>query len=289
MLDSLIPMTGSVGLDGIRRRGARVPGSTADTRDTAAATSADDGARASRRDERISKVLLLSAIAAAAVLVLLLPVTPLVGIVLLSAISLGVAATLVRRAEARRSTGETLEGLGTKGYLLLTDRVAPGLTGTIRHLVIGPAGVFVVETRDQSGRVRIRGDQLVIGRLSHSVASQLRAQVGAVAATLAPILDGTGATVVPLICMRHAEMPLLHRSVAGIPLLRESQLERRISRATRVLDDATVVRLGELADLSMPRTSRRRAQALQGAEQDAVPAADPVTLPTGLALPAGRS
>ena len=79
----------------------------------------------------------------------------------------------------------------------------------------------------QTGRVRIRGDQLIIGRLSHSVAGQLRAQVAAVATTLSPILDGSGATVVPLICMRYAEMPLLHRTVAGIPLLEESQLERR--------------------------------------------------------------
>ena len=279
MVESLIPMTGSVGLDGIRRRGARTPGAAA--RDSASVTAADTDARAFRRDQRISRVMLLSAIAAVAVLVLLLPVTPMVGILLLSSISLGVTAALVRRAEDRRDTGETLEGLGTKGYLLLADRMAPGLTGTIRHLVIGPGGVFVVETRDQPGRVRIRGDQLVIGRLSHSVASQLRAQVGAVAATLAPILDGTGATVVPLICMRHAEMPLLHRSVAGIPLLRESQLERRISRSTRVLDDATVQRLGELADLTMPRTQRRRAQVEHMAE--------PATLPTGLALPAGRS
>ena len=212
-------------------RRARVQ-ARADARASAAATAPTTTRERSAGTTRVSRVVLLSAIAAVAVLVLLLPVTPLVGIVLLSSISLGVVATLVRRGEDRRSTGETLEGLGTKGYLLLADRVAPGLTGTIRHLVIGPGGVFVVETRDQPGRVRIRGDQLIIGRLSHSVASQLRAQVGAVATTLAPILDGTGATVVPLICMRHAEMPLLHRSVAGIPLLRESQLERRISRST---------------------------------------------------------
>jgi hypothetical protein len=229
-----------------------------------------------------------------------------VGIVLIAAVSLGVVATLIRRGEDRRSTGETLERLVTKGYLVLTDRVAPGLTGTLRHLVIGPGGVFVVETRDQPGRVRIRGDQLVIGRLSHGVASQLRAQVAAVSTTLAPILDGTGATVVPLICIRRAEMPLLHRAVAGIPLLRETQLERRIGRSRPVLDDATVLRLGELADRTMPPTLRRRAGHRDGdaqpawavaTERDAATwsqdpsdyAPEPMGLTTGMAIPSSRS
>jgi len=199
-----------------------------------------------------------TAIGAAAVLVLLMPATPLVGLVLLAAISLGVVALLVRRAEDRRSTGETLERLTTKGYLVLADRVAPALTGTIGHLVIGPGGVFVIETRDQTGRVRIRGEQLIVGRHSHSVASQLRAQVAAVSATLQPILAGTGVQVVPLVCMRYAELPLLTRSVAGIPLLRESQLGPRIGRSATVLDEATIARLGERAEQAMPGSGRHR-------------------------------
>jgi Nuclease-related domain len=249
-------MTESLGLDGLRRKGARVPAVPAGARPAAADTQPVEDVDTQVQDDRVSRALIISAIGAVSALVLLMPATPMVGMVLTAAISLGVVATLVRRGEARRRTGETLERLGIKGCLVLVDRVSPGLTGTIRHLVIGPGGVFVVETRDQRGRVRIRGDQLIIGRISHSVAGQLRAQVAAVATTLAPILDGTGATVVPLICMRYAEMPLLHRTVAGIPLLRESQLERRISRATRVLDEATILRLGELADRTMPRASR---------------------------------
>jgi hypothetical protein len=211
------------------------------------------------RDYRDSRAVLASAIGAVAVLVLLMPATPLVAFVLIAAISLGVVAAMVRRAEDRRSTGETLERLTTQGYLVLADRRSPGLTGIIGHLVIGPGGVFVVETRDLTGRVRIRGDQLVVGGHSHDVASHLNAQVAAVATALGSILDRTGATVVPLICMRYAELPLMHRSVAGIPVLRESQLERRIARSPSALDAGTIARLGELTDSTMPQVARRRA------------------------------
>ncbi len=212
-------------------------------------------------DDRTARVVIGSAIGAVAVLVLLMPATPLVAFVLIAAISLGVVAALVRRAEDRRTTGDSLERLTGKGYLVLADRRSPGLTGIIGHLVIGPGGVFVVETRNHPGRVRIRGDQLIVGSHSHDVATHLRAQVAAVSATFAPTLAGTRARVEPIVCMRQAELPLLHHAVAGIPLLRESQLAGRIGRASQVLDSATVARLGELADEAMPQVTRRRALA----------------------------
>jgi hypothetical protein len=242
-------MTDVAGIDATRtaRARRRAPGA------------AQSLAGATGRDRDVSRVVLGTAIAAVAILVLLMPATPLVAFVLISAVSLGVAAALVRRAEDRRSTGDSLERLTARGYLVLADRRSPGLTGTIGHLVIGPGGVFVVETRDHTGRVRIRGDQVVVGGHSHDVASHLRAQVAAVADALGPVLDHTDAEVTPLVCMRRAELPLMHRTVAGIPLLRESQLERRIARSGAVLDSGTIARLGEIADDVMPNVPRRRA------------------------------
>ena len=266
-------MAETAGLDGIRASSSHAPLSTAASRLTPSAPPASDPAEAVARDARISRAVLGTAIGAVAVLVLLMPATPLVGFVLLAAISLGVVALLVRRAEDRRSTGDTLKRLTTRGYLVLAERVAPALTGTIGHLVIGPGGVFVIETRDQTGRVRIRGDQLIVGRHSHSVASQLRAQVAAVNATLQPILAGTGVQVVPLVCMRYAELPLLTRSVAGIPLLRQSQLGPRIARSATVLDEATIARLGARAEETMPASGRRRSSL--GAHDTASPTGTP--------------
>jgi hypothetical protein len=258
-------MTDVAGIDATRTARAR----------TRAPGAAQSLAGATGRDRDVSRVVLGTAIAAVAILVLLMPATPLVAFVLISAVSLGVAAALVRRAEDRRSTGESLDRLTARGYLVLADRRSPGLTGTIGHLVIGPGGVFVVETRDNSGRVRIRGDLVVVGGHSHDVASHLRAQVAAVASTLGSVLDPTSAEVTPLICMRRAELPLMHRTVAGIPLLRESQLERRIARSATVLDSGSIARLGEMANRMMPPVIRRRAltPASEPAASD-VPATD---------------
>lgn len=215
-------------------------------------------------DREAPRVVLASAVCAIAVLVLLTPATPLAGFVLTAAIVLGVVAVLVRRNEERRNSGATLERLSSLGYLVLRDRVSPGLTGTIGRLVIGPGGVFVIEVRDHGGRVRVRGDRLVVGNRSHEVSNQLRAQVSAVAAALEPVLDGTRGTVVPLICMRRAEMPLIGRTVAGIPMLRESQLEQRIATSAHVLDALAIARLGDLAERTMPVQPRRRLAVLPG-------------------------
>ncbi len=230
-----------------------------------------------RDDRAVPRAVLASAVGAIAVLVLLTPTTPLVGLVLMAAIVLGVVAALVRRAEDRRDSGRTLESLSAKGYLVLRDRVSPALTGTIRRLVIGPGGVFVIEIRDDTGRVRVRGDRLVVGHRSHEVGSQLRAQVAAVATTLSPILDGTRVTVIPLICMRRAELPLVGRTVAGIPMLRESRLEHRIETTAPVLDAPTIARLADLVERTMPVQPRRLLTARPG---DASPEADAVTVQT---------
>jgi hypothetical protein len=259
-----------------------------------------------REDHAVSRAVLGSAIAAIAVLVLLMPATPLVGLVLMAANVLGVVAVLVRRAEDRRSSGATLERLSGRGYLVLRDRVSPGLTGTIGHLVIGPGGVFVIETRDESGRVRVRGDRLVVGDRSHEVGGQLRAQVAAVTDTLAPVLGDTRVTIVPLICMRRAELPLIGRTVAGIPMLRESQLEHRIATSAPVLDASTIARVTDLVEIAMPARPRRRlnvrpGQAGPGTDEVMVETTELVGqppqpaggspalgLPANLALPRGR-
>lgn len=223
-------------------------------------------------DERSTRATLSVAIIATIVLVLLMPATPLVVFVLIAAVALGAIALAVRHAELRRGSPATLEDLGARGYTLLADRRSPGLTGTIDRLIVGPGGVFVVELRDDPGHARVRGDLLVIDRHSYDVVSQLRAQVAAVAATLSPVLDGTGATVVPLLCMRAAELPMLRAEIGGMPLLREHQLVQRIATARPLLGTGTVLRLQELIERTMPPAVRSRSVALAGPTSEGITA-----------------
>jgi hypothetical protein len=203
-----------------------------------------------------TRVVLVLALVAIAALALLVDTAPLLGLLLVASILAGVVAVLVRHGRREREERATLDDLSGAGYEVLHDRVAPGLAGTVRRLVVGPAGVFLVELNDDPGRVRVRGDVIIVGGRSLALGLRLQGQLRAVSAALAPQLTAAGAHVTPLICMRRAELPLFRRSVAGIPVLREAGLVHRILEAPSVMDEATAAWIADLARTTMPAIRR---------------------------------
>jgi len=218
------------------------------------AASADRGLR--RGSVSMTRVVLLLAIGSVAALALLVPTTPLLGVLLLAAILGAAVAVLVRRSHRDRDERATLDDLVAAGYEVLHDRVAPGFAGTVRRLVIGPAGVFLVEVVDVTGRVRVRGDAVIVGGRSLALGPRLHGQLRAVSSALAPQLTAAGAHVTALVCMRRAELPLFRRTVAGIPLLREGGVVRRIVTSPSVIDEGTIAWIAELARSTMPPVGR---------------------------------
>jgi hypothetical protein len=204
---------------------------------------------------RTGAVLVL-AVASIAALALLVPTAPLLGLLLVAAILGGAVAVLVIHGRRERDEAATLDDLASAGYVVLHDRAAPGFAGTVRRLAIGPAGVFLVEVVDVAGRVRVRGDSVVVGGRSLALGTRLQGQLRAVSSALAPQLTSAGVHVTALVCMRRAELPLLRRSVAGMPLLREPGVVRRISESPSVMDAATVTWIAELARSTMPPVGR---------------------------------
>lgn len=203
-----------------------------------------------------TSVVLVLAVTAIAALALLVPTAPLLGLLLVAAILGGAAAVLVRHGRRERDERTTLDDLAAVGYVVLHDRAAPGFAGTVRRLAIGPGGVFLVEVVDVEGRVRVRGDAVVVGGRSLALGPRLHGQLRAVSSALAPQLTAAGVHVTPLICMRRAELPLLRRSVAGIPVLREAGVVRRIAGSPSVMDAATVTWVSDLARSTMPPVGR---------------------------------
>src|SRR5262249_10889310 len=60
-------------------------------------------------------------------------------------------------ARGERKTGQRLEEqLGGEGVLFLHDRRIPGRKSNFDHIVIGPGGVFVVDSKKYTGNVRVR-------------------------------------------------------------------------------------------------------------------------------------
>lgn len=61
-------------------------------------------------------------------------------------------------AEGERKTARVLLPLIKDGWVLIND--VPGHRGNIDHILIGPAGVFVLETKNLHGRLSVTGDTL---------------------------------------------------------------------------------------------------------------------------------
>jgi nuclease-like protein len=124
------------------------------------------------------------------------------------------------RAWARGAEGEEILGdvlAGIAGIVVFHDRRVPGTRGNIDHLVIAPAGVFVIDAKRYEGQVRIRDrgsllrrdDRLFVGRHDCSkLADGLTWQMEAVDRALRASF-GDEIPVTAVLCFVGAEWPLL--------------------------------------------------------------------------------
>jgi hypothetical protein len=79
---------------------------------------------------------------------------------------------LTRGIKGETLVAERLQGL-SDDYFLLNDVVLPGHPGNIDHVVIGPCGVVVIETKNFSGTVEPHGNAWSVnGRRSRSIGQQ---------------------------------------------------------------------------------------------------------------------
>ncbi len=100
-------------------------------------------------------------------------------------------------ADGEVLTGRALAKLPA-AYVCLHDLGMPGSRANIDHLVIGPTGVFTVETKNFSSPVRISGSKATrSGRSMDSVVTQARGQAKAASAAL-------GLPVSPIVCLQGA-------------------------------------------------------------------------------------
>jgi hypothetical protein len=78
-----------------------------------------------------------------------------------------------RGARGKRRTARLLASLERRGWAVLHDLAIPGSAANIDHLVIGPGGVLVVDSKRYRGRLRLDRDGMVWhGR--HLLVSALR-------------------------------------------------------------------------------------------------------------------
>jgi hypothetical protein len=118
-------------------------------------------------------------------------------------------------AAGERQTGRLLDRLGRDGYQVLHDLAMPDSPANVDHLVIGPSGLFVIDSKQWTGQVHQGADGLVwhnLYRLDRTLAT-VRWQ----AETVGHLL---GIPVAPLLCVHGAHVQgggLRAQGVAIVP------------------------------------------------------------------------
>lgn len=107
-------------------------------------------------------------------------------------------------AEGEEATSRRLADL-PDGWIALHDRRIPGSRANIDHVVVGPAGVTVVETKSWSGTVKVHADRLTgSGRNPDAAIDQVLRQVDAIRKALGT--DHAAVPVRPVLCIHRADV-----------------------------------------------------------------------------------
>jgi Nuclease-related domain len=120
-----------------------------------------------------------------------------------------------RGAAGERQTARLLDRLGRDGYQVLHDLAMPASVANVDHLVIGPSGLFVIDSKQWTGQVHQSADGLVWH--NHYRLDRTLATVRWQALTLGRLL---GIPVAPLICVHGAHVQgggLRAQGVAIVP------------------------------------------------------------------------
>jgi Nuclease-related domain len=122
-------------------------------------------------------------------------------------------------ARGERRTARRLRRLVRRGYVAFHDLAMPSSRANIDHLLIGPSGVFVIDSKQYSGCIQQTPD----GHVWHNhypmdeQLATVRAEAGAVEAIL-------GAPVIPLLCVHGASVQSGGLHAQGVAIVPAGQL-----------------------------------------------------------------
>jgi hypothetical protein len=170
-----------------------------------------------------------------------------------------VRATKWRRgAEGERRTAQLLVPLRNLGWTVRHDRRIPGSAANVDHLVIGPSGVWVVDSKLWRGRVKVLGGgRLWYGR--RCLDDDLRVLRWATG-EVGQALGGRGRTgapvpVHPVLCVHGARLPRAQLHFDGVTLAGPEALLDVLTSSPPRLTVGEVGRLATRAVNSVPAKS----------------------------------
>jgi hypothetical protein len=150
-----------------------------------------------------------------------------------------------RGADGESATAELLSRLPRR-WVVLHDRAVPGSVANIDHLVIGPTGVWVIDTKACRGRLRVRrGD---VWAAVHPIDTSPAARQADV------VSRGLAVDAAPLVAVHGTGLRRRGKRSGGVRVLPASRLLGRLRRGRRVLSRGEVAALARrAAELFPPR------------------------------------
>jgi Nuclease-related domain len=127
-----------------------------------------------------------------------------------------------RGAAGEWRTARLLAGLERQGWVVLHDLAIPGSRANLDHLVVGPGGVFVIDSKHYRGRLQLDPS----GRLRHgrsSLAPTLQA-LSFEADRAALVLTDPSVVVVPVMAVHGAQVPWGKVVTQGVPVVAARRL-----------------------------------------------------------------
>jgi hypothetical protein len=150
-----------------------------------------------------------------------------------------------RGAYGERRTARLLRRLARDGFVIFHDLAVPGADANLDHLVIGPTGVFVIDSKQWTGQVYQTADGLAWH--NHYRLDRTLDTVRWEAETVSRLL-GTRATA--LVCVHGAQVRGGGGEAQGVAIMPAGRLRDALGQ-DRVLSDADVQLLAAAARLRL--------------------------------------
>jgi Nuclease-related domain len=164
-----------------------------------------------------------------------------------------------RASSARRRTRRRLARLGTAGYLALHDRTIPGTDQVSDHLVVGPAGIYAVDSEIWDRRLPVRATRG--GKLFHGPRDQAarldhaRWEAGQAARLIGAAL-GQPITARPAMVIYGPTVPWIVVRISGVDVFCGRRLRKYLRREAAgrsgYLDERQIEAIHDIAAQVLP-------------------------------------
>jgi hypothetical protein len=146
-----------------------------------------------------------------------------------------------RGAKGEQRTARRLRRLG-RGWVVFHDLAIPGSRANADHLVIGPSGVFLVDSKHYRGRLTLTPE----GALWYGY-HPLAGVLAVVRWEAAVLSQALGIAVTPMVCVHGAQLPWGELMVEGMPVLSADRFVTTLRALPPMLDEIQVALLTEQA------------------------------------------